>query len=410
MSGKTVDKNTDTGVDTSVIDEKKGTTSEGSDSYKSRVMVLIAFLILVAKVILRILLYFSAGSLMLFLCKLAQTNILPTESKCAPYTDREPIITEVETNIFTTFSFTEPQMSMKLKIPYDINSKHSLLDKFKEYKESPSSSFLGNYFVEIIEQQLRFSYSSINSTMNILNGFLPEWLIIFLGPVIGIFIYILHNFANILYFFYLWFSNKQWFTKVNNNAETDKKPEWVDIWTINIPSWYQRSVLSFLFTMLCPVFLFIPILGYNYALISSMFYKLILNDERVTFFKIIIETLKYYKVSIVSLIILSVIYLAFVKLGPAFGVAFIVTMLMVYKGYIRIEILNDLLKPIPEKHLSPPVEYSQADKICNEPKKELEKRTWLGWILGYKSPEQKGGSKKDIDPIKALKKLPKSPL
>jgi hypothetical protein len=103
--------------------------------------------------------------------------------------------------------------------------------------------------------------------------------------------------------------------------------------------------------------------------------------------------------------------LAFSKLGIAFGVTFIVIMIMIYMGYIRIDSLNELFKPIPEKNLSQLVSSDQAHKTCSEPKK-VEKRTWLGWILGYKSPEeqkgeQKGGRKTVIDPIKQLKELKK---
>jgi hypothetical protein len=80
----------DTGIDTSVIDEKKGGTDDNSDSYKSRVMVIISFIISAVLIILRVLLHFSVGALMLFLCKLAQTNIMPTELNCPPYRDLKP--------------------------------------------------------------------------------------------------------------------------------------------------------------------------------------------------------------------------------------------------------------------------------------------------------------------------------
>ena len=109
--------------DTNIIDEKKGEylSSDSTDSYSSK---LVSFIISFVFVILIILTYFSSSSLILFMCKIAQSNILPTDEKCAPYTDNEPIInpSPIQTNIFTTY--TDPEMSMKMEIPYDINSKN----------------------------------------------------------------------------------------------------------------------------------------------------------------------------------------------------------------------------------------------------------------------------------------------
>jgi hypothetical protein len=174
--------------DTSTIDEKKEQelSSKSVESYTSKVM---GFMFSVIVIFIIILLYFSSSSLILFVCKLAQANILPTEPKCEPYTSNHPDISPspIQTNIFTTF--TEPEMSMKLEIPYDeYNSKNKIIDMFREYKEKSSSNFLANYFISITEMLMQFDYSMINVIMNFFNT-LPESIIVGFGPIFVAFLF-----------------------------------------------------------------------------------------------------------------------------------------------------------------------------------------------------------------------------
>lgn len=363
--------------DTSTIDEKKGITS--SNSYASKV---INFLKSIAIAIAVILVYFSGGALMLFLCKLAQSNILPTELNCAPYTETKPTITPIQTNIFTPF--TDPGMSMKLQIPYDINSKYKVIEMFKEYKETPSSNFLANYFISIIESLFQFNYSSINSTMNFMNTTFYEEAIIGLGPIISVFLYAFKIIFNIFYFIYLWFSNMSWFFKTNKNNTGDGKPNWEDVYITSPFNWFSGVGLSILFAFLFPLFMLLPITCYHYVLFSILFYKAFLNGKQISSFAIILETLKYYKVTIVSIISLFVVLLAFSKLGTIAGISSLVTLFLIYYGIISI----DIFKAIPEKNLSPSVSYEQAKKTCSTKAPTSEKHGFLyNLLLG-----QKGGN------------------
>ena len=63
--------------DTSIIDEKKekDSSSNSTESYASKVT---GFLYSVITIFVIILLYFSSSSLILFVCKIAQSNILPS--------------------------------------------------------------------------------------------------------------------------------------------------------------------------------------------------------------------------------------------------------------------------------------------------------------------------------------------
>jgi flagellar basal body-associated protein FliL len=391
----------DTTDTTNLIDEKKqeqnnGSSSDSLNTYASKVFGFLRTLIIL---IIIILLYFSSGALILFVCKLAQANILPTEANCAPYTDIKPIIqpSPIKTNIFPTF--TDPEMSMKLEIPYDINSKNKLLEIFKEYKEKPSSNFLANYFIDGIENLLQFNYSMVNSIMNLFNETLPESVMVYLGPIIIGILYAIGIVVNFVYYIIFgWFGKMSWFFKTNKNDTGEGKPEWEDV-TITSPiNWCIGVGLAILFTILLfvafPFVSMIPLIFYHKALLTTLFYKVIMNGKQVSSFTIVKETLKYYKISIVSIISLFVILLAFSNLGAIPGIFSILTLALIYYGVISI----DIFKSIPEHNLSPSVSYQQAEKKCG-PKIEKKHKKWFFGLFGG----QTGG-----DLTKQLKKIGKT--
>lgn len=391
---------TTTTSDTSAIDEKKNNDSTSTSSnIASNVGKFIIKLILL---IICILLYFSGSGLILFICKLAQSNILPTETECAPYTDKTfSDIEKIDTNIFTTF--TEPKMSMKLNFPYDdYNSSNKLIDMFKKYKNKSSSNFLANYFISIIEDLVSFNFSSINTIMNSLNS-APEELIVALGPIITGFMFAIMTFINALYTIYLWFANMKWFFKTNTNDTGDGLPKWEDI-TITSPiDWVLGICLVILFTILFfPGFgliLLVPFIVLSYCCLSCMMYKGVMNDKKTTSLNIIKELLKYYKLTIVSLICVGVIILAFSYLGIVPGIFSILVLALIYWGILS----SDLFTPIKETNLTPLVSDKQAFKKCNPIKEKKEKHGFLYNLLFGQS----GGKKLTQDLKKLNKKLSK---
>jgi hypothetical protein len=349
----------DTTNNTSAIDDKKNENTSSSGSLISQI---INYIISIVIVLIIIFIYFSSSGLILYLCKLAQSNILPTESNCAPYTDVKPNIQEIKTNIFTTF--TQPETSMKLQFPYDKNSKNKVIDMFKEYKNKPSSNFLANYFISITEQLLEFNYSAITVIMNIINNTLTEGLIIGIGPIIGSSLYFIGIIVNELYFIYLWFSNMIWFFKHNSNDSGNGLPKWNDVTLLEPFEWCLGVGLIFLFIFILilgfPIVLFIPLFAFNNSIFSSLLYKGVLNDKTVTVFSIIKDVFKHYKLSVVTTISLFIILLAFSNLGVIPGLFSILAVGLIYWGIISI----DTFKPIPEPNLSLSVSYEQAKKTC----------------------------------------------
>ena len=346
--------------DTSTIDEKKETSDTTNRNILNNIK---QFLTTIIMFILLIVLYFSLGGLVLYGCKLGQSNILPTNEKCFPYTDTKPEIENIMTNIFTTS--TDHAMSLKLNFPYNkVNSKNLVLDILRNYKNEPESNFLANYFISIIESLVNFNYSSLNFILNFMNE-LPEIFIVLFGPiVISIFTTIIFLFDH-LYVMYLWFSNMGWFFKQNTNTNHDHKPIWEPV-TILQPIDYWIAVcfvISFciLFFVLLSVLPVLPFITMSWCIMSSIFYTGTMNKKDVGALTIIQELFKNYKVTIMSLISFFIILSAFSNLGGIPGIFSIIVLVLIIFDIIPIGVFKE---SIPE-NLSALVSNKQADKICN---------------------------------------------
>ena len=382
--------------DTSNIDGKKDDSSSNSiQIYGSKV---VNFLISVLIVFGIILFYFSSSSLILFMCKIAQSNILPTDPNCAPYTDTQPTInpSPIQTNIFTTS--TDPEMSMKMEIPYDINSTNKLIELFKNYKEKSSSNFLANYFISISESILQFNYSAITMIMNSMNNAFSEPIIVCAGPIICGFLYAIGVVLNTGYFIYLWLANMSWFFKTNTNKTGSGKPEWKDVTLWTPFSWFSGLILSiiaiFLLIFSFPIVSILSMISFHNTIISTLFMKAIMNGKQISALSIIKETFKHYKFTILLTISILVVLLAFSNLGVISGLFACLTALLIYFGVIGI----DMFSPVKETNLSELASYNQATKKCPVVYKNEEKHGLLyNLVFG-----QKGG-----DITKQLKKIGK---
>lgn len=121
-----------------------------------------------------------------------------------------------------------------------------------------------------------------------------------------------------------------------------------------------------------------------------------MNGKQITSFTIIKETFKYYKLTIVSVISIFIVLLAFSRLGTIPGIVSIVTLGLIYWGIIGIDIFN----PIKETNLSESVSYNQAVKKCPVINKNVEKSHSFLYNLIF---GQKGGNI-----TKQLKKIGKN--
>ena len=348
-------------IDTQSIDDKKSSTStETNDMAKNVGKFFISVLALTAFIII----HFFVGSLVLYSCKVGQSNILPTDEKCFPYTDNIPNIESIKTNIFTTM-FTDPQQSLKIQFPYDkTNSKNLFLDILRNYKHEPHSYFLLNYIISIIEAIMALNFSFSNT---VLNGFnmLPEPLIILLGPIVIPIIAILIIILNTFYGMYLWFAKMSWFFKKNVNESKAHRPIWEDVSLVEPFNYFCAFWLVILFCILffvvgiasSPV---LPMIAMGWCIVTCIGYKCVMNDKNMTILGILSDALKYYKVPLMTVISVFVIMSAFATLGPIPGLFSMFVLAMIHWGIISI----DIFKPIKEINLSSLVSNQQAKKKC----------------------------------------------
>ena len=369
--------------------------SDETDDKKSYTSKLTTYIIIIAIVLFSIPVYYGFSGLILYACKVAQSNVLPDDKKCYPYVNTKPDIQPIETNIFTTN--TDPQMSMKLKIPYDeYNSTNSILDGLRSYKNNPDSYFLLNYFVTVLESTLQFNYAIFSYVLNKLN-LMPESLLVLMGPIIFSTLSPFIIFIDIIHFIYLWFTEMGWFFKENTNDTGKGMPKWENIGFFSGPLRYLIAFgLIILFTLatifawsLSSLFIF---LAFWWCIFSVITFKSELNGAPTTGFTIIKETYKYYKAQMMGLLSFFVILFAFIQLGAVGGIVPSILVLLIYFGIIAI----DIYTPVTEKGLSLLTSYKQAKKTCiTEPILPKDKHGWLyHWFFGR--PQSGGNIKNEL--------------
>jgi hypothetical protein len=329
------------------------------------------FIIYIISIIIVIIIYVSCGGFILYGCKLAQSNILPTYINNFPYTDKKLSIKPILTNIFTTTKDNKSE-SVKLEFPYNTyNSKNLVLDMFREYKYEPNSNNIVNYFISLIESLMCFNYSALNLVLQKFN-LLPESLIILLGPIVIPFILFFIFFFDNFYLIYLWFSNFGWFFKENENAsgineaneanESNKsKPQWKYV-TLEEPVNYAWSrFIAFIFFILFwfVLFLALPVLPFitlTICVISCLLYESTINKEKMHSYDIVADVFKYNKVPIMIVISLFCIISAFTNLNTTTGLFSIFFILAIYFNLINI----NLFKKIIPLNLSYPTASNQV--------------------------------------------------
>lgn len=326
------------------------------------------FLLTIIILTLIVCIYFSFGGLFLFACKLAQSNILPTDTKCKPYTDNPIDIKPVESNIFTVKPpKSNETLSQKIKFPYtDINTQNSIIDAIRGFKDSPDSFFLTNYFFNIFENLLCFNYYILNLFLSTSNNYLNESLILIFGPLIYPIVFTFLLISNNLYLIYLWFEKMSWFFKKNvNNAYEGRKPEWKNVSLLEPLSYFFAFCLIFMFFLLFFIvfwtaFPFISFFAVFWCSISLISYKGIIDGKETGIMNIISKIFKYHKVTFMSILTLFIIISAFNNLGGLGGFICLLAVLAVIFGIVP----SNLFIPEIPLNLSALVSNNQATKTC----------------------------------------------
>lgn len=351
--------------------------------------------------VLYLFIYVTFGGIFLYLSKLAQSNLLPSEKDCAPYTSSEPRIEPININIFE-----DGDKSKKIRFENDAaNRKNTILDGLFESKNKNSAGFISNFFMSVIQDIMWFNYWWNNNIFNFINSYFNETAIVLLGPFLMPLLIFIMFWLNIAHFYFsAWVPNMfEWFFKTNKNAGNKSgNPEWVKstgnfsyllsitlvvmFAFIGIPLTYMYTGLGLLVNAIC----FFSMLSYNGTMQNETTGKW--GPIKVT--DVVKDTFKYFKVTIMVIFSIFVTWTSFTTLGIYPGIMSCVLLLLLLFHAIS----NELFKQIKPEGLTPKASYAQASKWCGE-MKEVEKKTREGWI---KTLQQSGGGKHILGGLKKI--------
>jgi len=186
--------------------------------------------------LLKLIIIFLIGSRVVFACKVAQANILPTDLDCMPYTpannDEESPKYETnipEANIDISYVYNKDQEGYKeyaTKIAFEINEfskKNYLIDKLRNIEYNPKVDPMVKYLCVVLQNLFVFYYGITNSLFNFMNSNLNESFIILIGPYLlkylSIFIYPVSIVVSIIFCLL----NIGWLLKSNKNNDKEYK-------------------------------------------------------------------------------------------------------------------------------------------------------------------------------------------
>ena len=317
------------------------------------------------KITLTILIVIILGSFVVFSCKVAQSNVLPTDINCFPYTSAIPTVQQISININDHF-LEGKNMSQKIKFPYEQNSSNFIQDFLRRLRLNPNGFGLENYFVSILDGMFAFNYSAFNTLFDGLN-YLPEIIVLLIGPIITIIFCSILSLVDLFYLGYLWFKNFSWFFQENENKSGTGAPSWKPI-TLAEPINYCLSIfLMFIFFIIFIIglFTFLPIVATTIILICliTILSKtgLASNNDKYTLLNCMKDSLKYNKKGIMIILSISILYLSFNYFGAVLGGICLLCILLLYFNVIPLSIFTSSIPT----DLSAVVSDKKASKKCN---------------------------------------------
>jgi hypothetical protein len=208
------------------------------------------------------------GSIGLYLCKIAQANVLPDDINFYPFGEK---INEVEqipinTNIVKVYGLMglglflgqKPEKEESTKIVFNSKEVYDSYNKgiigfLNSLKTNPDkSSYVGLYLNDVISSVIANNNWIINKLFGFLNQYLPESFIIIISPMISVILLIFMFFTNIILCFFYQLTNWSDFFKDKNVK--NEKVSWKEPFT------YFRPWRAFVLFLYC-LFLFFPVVS-----------------------------------------------------------------------------------------------------------------------------------------------------
>jgi hypothetical protein len=202
------------------------------------------------------------------------------------------------------------------------------------------------FFVSLYYGIISFYYYCINIVFNLINK-LPESLIILFGPVLVSLLLVIVSILQTFNFIYLWFINTLSLFDPKKRQEIFTKLGFGGIISI-IPILFTfTSSFWLLFTLFMLFFFFfflvLPIAGpilNTLILFSCLFYKGLIDGNKVSAYTIMKETLNVYKPKIMIFIAIIVLLMSFLYLGFWSGLISFILILLIYYGKIGMSFFN----------------------------------------------------------------------
>lgn len=226
------------------------------------------------------------GAVVLYSCRGAQTNLLPTCLNEQPFTDIPADIASIDVD-FNVFGYADNIKSTKINFPVEENS--NLIDKglfFKSLKDmvdvkNPSSSPFTLFFATIFQKSIASHFSVSSSIFKAINNFLSDTFIVLLGHTLYIFSVILPFIYDFFYFMIAWFSNLSLLTnykdemKINLNSGKKGPPDIKThlIWKKGSSTFW--SITYFILSIILFLIGIIPALALLVGILFLLIYSLV---------------------------------------------------------------------------------------------------------------------------------------
>jgi hypothetical protein len=347
--------------DTEAIDDKKDTTPTTNPLSGTFMATMFSKLLLLGIIVV-------TGTCMVYTCRVAQSNILPTDLNCYPYTNMMPIIEDIPINI-DVVKTSEGIFSTQIKFPFSENMESLKFGLFGYLKNMIESKDAGNfqlYAATTIQQLLATNLAIINWIFNLYNSYFTESMIIFIVPFLLIFINFFTGIVNSFYLMFLWFYNLPLLFSVPTRTATGST-SWNkgDMWSIN--NWWRSLFWIFIFVLLFFILgigLIIPILAGSitlYSILSPLFMtarKVDDPEKKYTIMDAFMNIIEYKMRVIMFIVSYFVISDAYSSYGSYSALVAIIACLLLY-------FFTDIYKQyIPETKTPWTNNFKQAAKSC----------------------------------------------
>lgn len=349
--------------DTEAIDDKKDTTPTTSPFSGTFMATMFSKLLLLGIIVV-------TGTCMVYTCRVAQSNILPTDLNCYPYTNIMPIINNGQGDISININVVKTNdgiYATQIKFPLNENMESLKFGLFGYLKNMIESKDAGNfqlYAATTIQQLLATNLAIINWIFNLYNSYFTESMIIFIVPFLLIFINFFTGIVNSFYLMFLWFYNLPLLFYEPTRTTAGRK-SWTKRNMWSILNWWKSIFWIFIFILLFFILgigLIIPILAGSitmYSILSPLFMtarKVDNSNKKYTLMDTFMNIIEYKLSVIMYIVSYFVISDAYSSYGSYSALVAIIACLLLY-------VFTDIYKQyIPETKTPWNSDYKQAAK------------------------------------------------